>query len=40
MVQQDEKQTLLEMILSERHPVPGKFGVLIFARTSIAATGW
>ena len=34
MVQQDEKQTLLEMILSERHPVPGKFErVLIFART-------
>ena len=34
MVQQDEKQTLLEMILSERHAVPGKFErVLIFART-------
>ena len=34
MVQQDEKQTLLEMILSERHEVPGKFErVLIFART-------
>ncbi len=34
MVQQDEKQTLLEMILSERHKVPGKFErVLIFART-------
>ena len=34
MVQQDEKQTLLEMILSERHRVPGKFErVLIFART-------
>mgnify|MGYP000041178029 CR=1 FL=1 len=34
MVQQDEKQTLLEMILSERHSVPGKFErVLIFART-------
>lgn len=34
MVQQDEKQTLLEMVLSERHPVPGKFErVLIFART-------
>ena len=34
MVQQDEKQTLLEMILSERHQVPGKFErVLIFART-------
>ena len=34
MVQQDEKQTLLELILSERHQVPGKFErVLIFART-------
>lgn len=34
MVQQDEKQTLLEMILKERHEVPGKFErVLIFART-------
>ncbi len=34
MVQQDEKQTLLEMILSERHEVPGEFErVLIFART-------
>ncbi|UOR14482.1 DEAD/DEAH box helicase [Qipengyuania aquimaris] len=34
MVQQDEKQTLLEMILSERHKVPGEFErVLIFART-------
>ena len=34
MVQQDEKQTLLEMMLSERHAVPGKFErVLIFART-------
>ena len=34
MVQQDEKQTLIEMILSERHKVPGKFErVLIFART-------
>ncbi|MBX7500176.1 DEAD/DEAH box helicase [Qipengyuania sp. YG27] len=34
MVQQDEKQTLLEMILSERHRVPGRFErVLIFART-------
>ncbi|MBX7495491.1 DEAD/DEAH box helicase [Qipengyuania sp. 6B39] len=34
MVQQDEKQTLLEMILSERHKVPGTFErVLIFART-------
>ena len=34
MVQQDEKQTLLEMMLSERHQVPGKFErVLIFAST-------
>ncbi len=34
MVQQDEKQTLLEMILSKRHEVPGDFErVLIFART-------
>ncbi|QZD95043.1 DEAD/DEAH box helicase [Qipengyuania gelatinilytica] len=34
MVQQDEKQTLIELILSERHKVPGKFErVLIFART-------
>ncbi|MBX7457731.1 DEAD/DEAH box helicase [Qipengyuania sp. 1NDH17] len=34
MVQQDEKQTLLELVLSERHQVPGKFErVLIFART-------
>ena len=34
MVQQDEKQTLLEMMLTERHPTPGKFErVLIFART-------
>ena len=34
MVQQDEKQALLELILSERHQVPGKFErVLIFART-------
>ena len=34
MVQQDEKQTLLEMILKERHEVPGEFErVLIFART-------
>ncbi|WP_435201665.1 DEAD/DEAH box helicase [Qipengyuania sp. 902] len=34
MVQQDEKQTLLEMILKERHEVPGKFErVLVFART-------
>ena len=34
MVQQDEKQTLLEMILQERHKTPGTFErVLIFART-------
>ncbi|MXP09312.1 DEAD/DEAH box helicase [Pseudoblastomonas halimionae] len=34
MVQQDEKQSLLEMILSGRHPIPGKIErVLIFART-------
>nr|WP_137678640.1 DEAD/DEAH box helicase [Parerythrobacter lutipelagi] len=34
MVQQDEKQSLLELMLSERHQVPGKFErVLIFART-------
>ncbi|MCB2066719.1 MAG: DEAD/DEAH box helicase, partial [Erythrobacter sp.] len=38
MVQQDEKQTLLEMILAERHPVPGKFErVLIFTRTKHGA---
>ena len=34
MVQQDEKQTLLEMILKGRHAVPGEFErVLVFART-------
>ncbi|MXO60050.1 DEAD/DEAH box helicase [Altererythrobacter salegens] len=38
MVQQDEKQSLLELILSERHPVPGKFErVLIFTRTKHGA---
>ena len=38
MVQQDEKQALLEMILSERHQVPGKFErVLIFTRTKHGA---
>ena len=38
MVQQDEKQALLELILSQRHPVPGKFErVLIFARTKHGA---
>ena len=38
MVQQDEKQTLLEMILRGRHPVPGKFErVLIFTRTKHGA---
>ncbi|MEE1878207.1 DEAD/DEAH box helicase [Altererythrobacter litoralis] len=38
MVQQDEKQSLLEMILSERHRVPGKFErVLIFTRTKHGA---
>ncbi len=38
MVQQDEKQALLELILSERHPVPGKFErVLIFTRTKHGA---
>ncbi|MXP28848.1 DEAD/DEAH box helicase [Porphyrobacter algicida] len=34
MVQQDEKQSLLELILSGRHRVPGEFErILIFART-------
>ena len=34
MVQQDEKQTLLEMMLGGRHPVPGQLErVLVFART-------
>ncbi len=38
MVQQDEKQTLLEMILKGRHPVPGKFErVLVFTRTKHGA---
>lgn len=38
MVQQDEKQSLLELILSERHQVPGKFErVLIFTRTKHGA---
>ncbi|WP_379551090.1 DEAD/DEAH box helicase [Qipengyuania sp. DGS5-3] len=38
MVQKDEKITLLEMILHERHEVPGKFErVLIFTRTKHGA---
>ena len=38
MVQQDEKQALLELMLKERHPVPGKFErVLIFTRTKHGA---
>ncbi len=38
MVQQDEKQALLELILSEKHEVPGKFErVLIFTRTKHGA---
>ena len=38
MVQQNEKQTLLEMILSDRHPTPGKLErVLIFTRTKHGA---
>jgi ATP-dependent RNA helicase RhlE len=38
MVQQDEKQTLLEMILKGRHPVPGKLErVLVFTRTKHGA---
>jgi ATP-dependent RNA helicase RhlE len=38
MVQADEKQALLEMILSGRHQVPGKFErILIFARTKHGA---
>ncbi|WP_338446035.1 DEAD/DEAH box helicase [Pelagerythrobacter marensis] len=38
MVQQDEKQTLLEMILRGRHPVPGKIErVLVFTRTKHGA---
>ncbi len=38
MVQQDEKQTLLEMILSERHPVPGKFDETLRNLREIACT--
>lgn len=38
MVQQDEKQALLELILSGRHPVPGDIErVLIFTRTKHGA---
>lgn len=38
MVQQDEKQSLLEMILSGRHKVPGEFErILIFTRTKHGA---
>ena len=38
MVQQDEKQSLLELILSGRHKVPGEFDqVLIFTRTKHGA---
>ena len=38
MVQQDEKQTLLEMILKRRHPIPGEMErVLIFTRTKHGA---
>jgi ATP-dependent RNA helicase RhlE len=38
MVQQDEKQSLLEMILKGRHPVPGKLErVLVFSRTKHGA---
>ena len=38
MVQQDEKQALLEMILSGRHKVPGEFErILIFTRTKHGA---
>ena len=38
MVQQDEKQSLLELILSGRHPVPGDLDrVLIFTRTKHGA---
>jgi ATP-dependent RNA helicase RhlE len=38
MVQQDEKQALLEMILQRRHQVPGEFErVLIFTRTKHGA---
>jgi ATP-dependent RNA helicase RhlE len=38
MVQQDEKQSLLELILSGRHDVPGEFErILIFTRTKHGA---
>ncbi len=38
MVQADEKQTLLELILLEKHPTPGAFErVLIFTRTKHGA---
>ncbi|WP_284125151.1 DEAD/DEAH box helicase [Parerythrobacter aestuarii] len=38
MVQQDEKQALLELILKGRHEVPGKFErILIFTRTKHGA---
>ena len=38
MVQQDEKQTLIEMILKGRHPIPGKMErVLMFTRTKHGA---
>ena len=38
MVQADEKQSLIELILSQRHEVPGKFErVLIFTRTKHGA---
>ena len=38
MVQQDEKQALLEMILKGRHPIPGKMErILVFTRTKHGA---
>lgn len=38
MVQQDEKLSLLQMILQRRHPVPGEFErILIFTRTKHGA---
>ncbi len=38
MVQQDEKQTLIEMILKGRHRVPGEFErILVFTRTKHGA---
>lgn len=38
MVQADEKQTLLELVLLEKHPTPGEFErVLIFTRTKHGA---